>query len=222
MVTLATIIKCQPQTVRNNWSLCTCERNSVCRDQRDQIGRFLKVLGHKIIFKSSPNVWWILGLFKKHHFWCKQAVWGSSGGPKRGEIWTNSFYNIWSHWLEPLDEYSQVLTNEVINSVAFKTQINITDFLGRGFESRRRILDGHDIFHWTACYWLWTENKLTKMCIVSGLKMVPWILVNKTTYFRPPNVRSIRMAVSTFIGSTYNLTSYCNITFLDFRNLTRN
>ena len=31
----------------------------------DQIGRFLKVLGKIISYKSSPNIWWLFGLFRK-------------------------------------------------------------------------------------------------------------------------------------------------------------
>ena len=36
--------------------------------QCDQIGRFLNVLGDKYSFKSCPNVWRLLGLFRKRHF----------------------------------------------------------------------------------------------------------------------------------------------------------
>ena len=35
-------------------------------NQRDQIGRFLKVLDNKFCYKSSPNFWKSVGLFEKH------------------------------------------------------------------------------------------------------------------------------------------------------------
>ena len=34
-------------------------------DQCDQIGRFFKVFGNTFSYKSSPNIWWLLGLFWK-------------------------------------------------------------------------------------------------------------------------------------------------------------
>ena len=40
----------------------------------EQIGRFLKVLGNILLFKSSPNILWRFGLFGKHSFLVKTAV----------------------------------------------------------------------------------------------------------------------------------------------------
>ena len=34
----------------------------MCRNQCDQIGWFLKVLGDMVAIKRSPNAWWIFGL----------------------------------------------------------------------------------------------------------------------------------------------------------------
>ena len=39
--------------------------------QCDQIGWFFKVLGDKLSFKSSPNIWWLFGVFWKHYFFGK-------------------------------------------------------------------------------------------------------------------------------------------------------
>ena len=42
--------------------------------QCDQIGRFFKVLGGKLSYKSSPNVWWLKGHFENISFEVKTAV----------------------------------------------------------------------------------------------------------------------------------------------------
>ena len=39
------------------------QQSHMGRQQCDQDGRFLKVLVYKSCYKSSPNVWWLFGLF---------------------------------------------------------------------------------------------------------------------------------------------------------------
>ena len=67
---------------KNNEAEAFCEKNHlktiardreckpfiVATDQCDQIGRFFKVLDDTYSFKSGPNVWQLLGLFRKRHF----------------------------------------------------------------------------------------------------------------------------------------------------------
>ena len=43
--------------------ICHFKSLKVVSDQRDHIGRILKVLGNKFSNKSKPNIWWLFGLF---------------------------------------------------------------------------------------------------------------------------------------------------------------
>ena len=66
-------------------------------DQCDHIRRFLKVLGDKLSFKSSPNVWWLSGYFKNITFNQKLLwlpFWATLD--KIGLIFQSI---MWSHWL---------------------------------------------------------------------------------------------------------------------------
>ena len=49
--------------------------------QCDKIGRLLKVLGGKYPFKSSPNVWRLIGLFRKRQFMKNKLLWLFSEQP---------------------------------------------------------------------------------------------------------------------------------------------
>ena len=62
---------------------------SVSYTQCDQIGWFWKFLGDKLCFISSPNVWWLFGLFWKHHFLSKNS---------RGYFLAN-FWKDWATFL---------------------------------------------------------------------------------------------------------------------------
>ena len=58
------------------WYLSPPFKESWC-EQCDQIGRFLKVLGNKFSYKSSPSIRWPFGLFK-----AKKLIW-----PLLGQLW---------------------------------------------------------------------------------------------------------------------------------------
>ena len=63
--------------------------------QCDQIGRILKVLGSKFSFNTSPNIWWLFGLF-----WKPLIRSLNCSGLFLGLFWKNwaiFYFNIWSH-----------------------------------------------------------------------------------------------------------------------------
>ena len=73
----------QITTIYTNWHLmliCSVQFGSspsvskLSRNQCDQIGRFLKVFGDKLSFKSRTNVCWLLGYFENITFDIKTAV----------------------------------------------------------------------------------------------------------------------------------------------------
>ena len=63
-----------------------------CYGQCDQIGRFLKVLGDKICYKSSPNNYQIFGLFWKTSLLCKNWC-----GYFLGNFWKHLVYFLLQH-----------------------------------------------------------------------------------------------------------------------------
>ena len=60
----------KPEVAENDYLLINERGGGQC----DKIGRFLKILGGKFSFKSSPNVWWHLGHFENINFEVKMAV----------------------------------------------------------------------------------------------------------------------------------------------------
>ena len=63
--------------------------------QCDQIGWFLKVIDGK----SSPNIWWLIGLFWKTSHLSKTAS-AALRPTYQYKTWATVYSNIWSHWLE--------------------------------------------------------------------------------------------------------------------------
>ena len=63
--------------------------------QCDQIGRFLKILGLKICYKSSPKDCQLFGLFCKTSLLCKNCLGYFLG--ILGNIRATFYSNIWSH-----------------------------------------------------------------------------------------------------------------------------
>ena len=80
----------------NTVEVCTYTRDQA--NQCDQIGRFLKVLGNKFCFKSSPKYLVAFRLFWKTSLLKLKPVWVILFNVKKklGYFFTN----IWSHWAQ--------------------------------------------------------------------------------------------------------------------------
>ena len=92
----------------------TGEYPLVAAYQCDQIEWFSNVFGCKLSYKTSPNVWWLLGYFGKQHFKVKTAV--ASFWANFGNILGTFYFNIWSHV-----EYSSRKKQRWISSTNFRT-----------------------------------------------------------------------------------------------------
>ena len=70
--------------------------------QRDQIGRFFKVLGVHLSCKNSPNILLLFGHFENNKFKLEAVVATFLATLGRSFITLKS--NIWSHWYQPTHE----------------------------------------------------------------------------------------------------------------------
>ena len=100
--------------------------------QCDQIGRFLKVLGNILPFKSCPNILWRLGLFWKTYFW---AVFE--------KVWTVFRSNIWSHWLWKLNCQCGEMTYYLFQQLGLLRR-GLQDSLRRGWDGPQVLRGGDD------------------------------------------------------------------------------
>ena len=123
--------------------------------QCDQIGQFLKVLGNKFSYKSSPIIWWLLGAFRKtlglSKNWCG-IFWVTFGN-----IWTTFCSNIWSHWTQMTSQHCLSLskTSHLIGH-------NINDFYDK-FLKRRS--EGMGFWRKTNRPFrpIWTSNEISSV-----------------------------------------------------------
>ena len=59
---------------KNGCAQSILSKQIVTYKQCDQIEQFLKLLGGKFSYKSSPNIWWLLGLFWNLCFFKKKLL----------------------------------------------------------------------------------------------------------------------------------------------------
>ena len=67
------------------------------------LGNFLKFLATKFSYKSSPNNWWLFGLFWNYHFCSKNCCGYFLGNPRKK--WASFYFNIWSHWWQASSQW---------------------------------------------------------------------------------------------------------------------
>ena len=66
-----------------------------------RFGDFFKIIGNNISFKRSQNICWLPELFWKPNILNKKRML-CSFGQVLDNFWATLYFNIWSHWPNPI------------------------------------------------------------------------------------------------------------------------